>query len=221
MTDSGDGPEAIDIPPTRKHEALEPAPRESHLSLENATTFPDDGTLSRQLRTIDRRLGDIEQGVLFALLAIIVVTASLAALSDKLLHHQLGRWWFTVVRGGTFSIAIFGAAFATQQQGHLAMDLVSRKLPPRGRLVLLVALELLTIAVCVLLFRSGVHQRATVGTSGEALSIFGMHITDKDVVTTIPIGAALIIAHALLHMLIDADYLARGKQLPERARSTH
>ena len=211
-----------DIPPTRKHDSLEPAGRASRLSIDNIPTgFPDDGPLARQLRTIDRRLGEIEQGIIFVLLAIIVLTASAAALSDKLAHHQLGRWWFTVVRGGTFSVAIFGAAFATQQQGHLAMDLVSRKLPPRGRLVLAIALELLTIGACVLLFRSGVHQRAAVGNSGEALSIFGLHVTDTDVVTTFPIGAALIIAHAIIHMVIDADYLARGKQLPDRARMTH
>ena len=71
---------------------------------------------------------------MFVLLALVVIVASLAAIHDKLATDHLGRWWHTIVRGGTFAIAMFAAAFATQQQRHLAMDLVSRRLPPRGRL---------------------------------------------------------------------------------------
>jgi TRAP-type C4-dicarboxylate transport system permease small subunit len=183
--------------------------------------FPDDGALSANLRRIDHYVGLIEQGVLVALLAIVVLVASGSALSEKITGHQFGRWWYTTVRAGTFSIAMFGAVFATHQQRHLAMDLVSRRLPPRGRLVLGILLELLTIAIAALFFQSGFHQRDTVGSSGETLSLFGMHLTDKDVVTAIPIGAALIILHCLLHAAIEIDYLVRGKLLPERARSGH
>ena len=38
---------------------------------------------------------------------------------------------------------------------------------------------------------------------------------------TLPLGAGLIIFHTALHLVIDADYLARGKLPPERARSAH
>lgn len=194
----------------------EPPPRESHLSIDpEPSKFPDDGPVSANTRRIDHYLGLIEQGLLFALLAAVVLTAATAALSDKLLHHPLGRWWFTVVRGGTFSIAMFGAAFATHQQRHLAMDLISRRISPRGRLVLGMVLKLFTIFIAVLLFRSGMHQRDTVGGVGEEI------ISDKTVVTALPIGAALIILHSLLHLVIDIDYLVRGKLPPERARSGH
>jgi hypothetical protein len=37
----------------------------------------------------------------------------------------------------------------------------------------------------------------------------------------IPIGGALMIFHTLLHMIIDADYIARRKTPPERMRSGH
>jgi TRAP-type C4-dicarboxylate transport system permease small subunit len=213
----GDGtPEHADIPPTRKHDALEPAARESHLSLDNIPLrFPDDGPVSRQVRTIDGYLGMIEQGVLFALLAAVVLTAATAALSDKIAGHPIGRWWFTVVRGGTFAIAMFGAVYATHQQRHLAMDLISRRLPPKGKLLLGVILKLFTIAIAVLLFRSGLKQRDTVGGVVEEF------ISDKTVVTALPIGAALIILHSILHIAIDVDYLARGKTPPEKARTGH
>lgn len=183
--------------------------------------FPDDGVLAQLVRRIDQALGALEQGVVFALLALVVVVASCAALADKLAHHQLGRWWHYVVRGGTFSIAMFGAVFATFQQRHLAMDLVSRRMSRRGRLVLGLALKLFTIAICCLLFRSGLRQREAVGGT-ENLDVFGWFtIRDADIVTTMPIAAAMIIVHCVLHLIIDAEYLVRRKLPPERERSGH
>jgi len=119
------------------------------------------------------------------------------------------------VRGGTFTIALIGAVFATHQQRHLAMDLVSRRLTPRGRLVLGVVLKLFTIGISLLLFRSGLHQRETIGSSGDEF------VSDQTIVTALPLAAVLIIVHSVLHLVIDVDYLARGKTPPERARSGH
>ncbi len=186
-----------------------------------ATRLHDDDAAAFSIRAVDHYIGLLEQAVLVALLATVVLVAAGSALSDKLAHHQFGRWWYTTVRAATFSIAMMGAVFATQQQRHLAMDLVSKRLPPRGRLVLGLVLELLTIAIAVLFYRSGMHQRDTVGESEEPLSILGLHIIDQDVVTMIPIGAALIMVHCALHVAIGVDYLVRGKLPPERARSGH
>lgn len=177
--------------------------------------YPDDGPLSAWLRRLDRTMGSVEQGVLFLMLAAVVLTAAAAALTPALGFH-LGRWWFDVVRAGTFTLAMIGAVFASHQQRHLAMDLVSRRLPPRGRLILRVVLALFTIAIVGLLVRSGMHQIGAAGQGGD-----DQLISDEAIVTFIPIGAVLIIAHTLLHMVIDLDYLARGKTPPERARSGH
>jgi TRAP-type C4-dicarboxylate transport system permease small subunit len=180
-----------------------------------APIFPDDSTLSGGVRKVDHYIGIVEQVILFGLLAAVVLTAAGAALSDKLLHNPLGRWWFTVVRDGTFTIAMMGAVFATHQQRHLAMDLISRKIPPTARLALAIVLRLFTIYVAYLLYKSGMHQREHVGGTVKQF------IDDKTVVTMMPIGAALISLHCLLHIIIDADYLARGKQPPEKARTGH
>lgn len=160
-------------------------------------------------------MGFIEQGLLFGILAAVVLTAASAAISDKLLHDPMGRWWFTVVRGGTFCIAMLGAAFATHQQRHLAMDLISRRLTPRGRLILGIVLKLFTIAIAIVLFRSGQHQMEHVGGSDQEF------ISDKSIVAMLPIGASLIILHSILHIIIDVDYLGRGKTPPEKARTGH
>jgi TRAP-type C4-dicarboxylate transport system permease small subunit len=177
--------------------------------------FPDDDAVAYGTRAADRALGLIEQAFLFVLLIIIVCVASTAALSDKFAGHHIGRWWFTVVRGGTFTIALIGAVFATHQQRHLAMDLVSRRLSPRGRLILGVLLKLFTIGISLLLFRSGLHQRDTIGGNGDEF------VSDQTIVTALPLAAVLIIVHSVLHLVIDRDYLARGKRPPERARSGH
>jgi TRAP-type C4-dicarboxylate transport system permease small subunit len=113
---------------------------------------------------------------------------------------------------------MFAAAFTTQEQRHLAMDLVSRKLPPKGRLMLGLALKILTVAVCYYLYKSGRAQLGVVGT-GETLSVFGLHLNDVDVVSTISIAAVLISFHTIMHFIIDVDYLVRGVSPPERARA--
>lgn len=178
-------------------------------------SFPDDSALSGNVRKVDHYIGIAEQIILFGLLSAVVLTAAGAALSDKLFHAPFGRWWFTVVRDGTFTIAMMGAVFATHQQRHLAMDLVSRKIPPKARLGLAIVLRLFTILVAYLLYKSGMHQREHVGGTVKQF------IDDKTVVTMMPIGAALIALHCVLHIIIDADYLARGKMPPEKARTGH
>jgi TRAP-type C4-dicarboxylate transport system permease small subunit len=223
--DSAASPIEASVPPTRRHaaapRAAEPAPGPVALAAlaahpEDATAFPDDGSLSRRLRRADAALGVAEQAVLFALLGAVVLTAATAALSDRVLGFSLGRWWFDIVRGGTFSVAMIGAVFASHQQRHLSMDLVSRRLPPRGRLVLRVILAVFTMFVAALLVRSGLHQLGTVGEEG------GDHlISTRTIVMFMPIGAGLIILHTLLHMVIDLDYLARRKTPPARMRSGH
>lgn len=213
--DAGSGvPVEAAVPPTRRQPSVHPP--DAMTALAGEPQFPDDGPTARWLRGVDRALGTAEQGVLFALLAAVVVTAAAAALSDRVLRIPLGRWWFDIVRGGTFSLAMIGAVFASHQQRHLAMDLVSRRLPPRGRLVLRIVLAALTMFVAALLMRSGLHQLRIVGNEGS-----DRLISTHTIVTFLPVGAGLIILHTLLHMVIDLDYLVRGKTPPERMRSGH
>lgn len=211
---------ALGEPVTRRHHPepemdVGPSSRASQINMDAPVSFPDDGPLSANVRKVDNGVGMVEQGFLFLLLVAIVLTASAAALGDKLFDIHLGRWWFTVVRGGTFTIAMIAAAFATHQQRHLAMDLVSRRLTPRGRLFLGLLLKVFTIVIAAVLFRSGLHQRDHVGGVVEEF------VSDKTIVTMMPVGCALIILHSLLHIVIDIDYLVRGKLPPERARSGH
>lgn len=202
------------VPPTRRQSTagLAGAPA----APADRLRFPDDDTLSRWLRIADWGFGLAEQAALFVVLGAVVLTAAAAALSDRVLGVPLGRWWFDIVRGGTFAIAMLGAVFATHQRRHLAMDLVSRRLPARSRLVLRIALAVFTMFVVGLLRRSGLHQLDTLGSENA-----DHLISTRMIVWLLPLGASLIILHTWLHMVIDIDYLVRGKTPPERMRSGH
>jgi len=206
-------PEAVDVPPTRPSQlTIDPEP----------TKFPDDGPISSLVRKIDHYVGNIELGILLAIFVAVVAVASLSALSEHIGHHQIGLWWTWVVRKGTFAIALLGAAYATQQQRLLAMDLVSRKLTPRARLVLGIALKVSTAVLAGVLVYIGMYMHDHADhQAGPHLDLTLFTLTEKDALCVIPIGGALIVLHSLFHAIIEADYLVRGKLLPERARSGH
>jgi TRAP-type C4-dicarboxylate transport system permease small subunit len=226
-------PEAGDVPPTRKHDKLpesdaEPPVRESHVSLESIPdaralhgAYPDDGAVAETLRKVDYYVGIMEQTLLFVLLSAVVLVAAAAALSGRVFGHQIGRWWHYIVRNGTFTIAMFAAAFASHQQRHLAMDLVSRRLTPRGRLILGLILKAFVVVIALVLMKTGWALRGTFEGATENLDLGIFKINDADTVAGISVAAALIIFHSVLHAAIDVEYLVRGKLPPERARSGH
>ena len=194
----------------------EPPARASHLDLGGVLAYPDDGPLSRIVRRLDNRLGLAEQVVLVALLACVVLTAAGHALLDRFAHIQLS-FKDDVIRGGTFAMAMLGAAFASHQARHLSMDLVSRRLSARARLFLKVILALFVIGIVALFIRSGFHIIAQERTFKAEDHL----ISSVRIAYLIPLGGALIILHTILHTIIDVDYIVRRKTPPERMRSAH
>lgn len=234
-TPAGDGVphEDAEIPATRKQEALasvppggKPAapkvPESAHaapdapIDLRARPTFPDDGPLAKKVRRIDDLVGMGEQVVLVVMLSAVILTAAGNALLDRLFHHPL-PFKDDVIRSGTFAIAMIAGAFASHQSKHLSMDLISRRLSPRARLFLKLALSLFTIFVVVLLIRSGFHNIA----NEEQFAAEDKLLTRVRIAWLIPIGGAMIILHAVLHTIIDVEYIARRKTPPERMRSGH
>ena len=176
---------------------------------------PDDGDVARSLRKADNLLGTLEQALLFTVLAAVALTGTAQAISNKFFHHSF-PWSFLVIRDGVFAIAMIGAAFASHQERQLSMDLVSRRLRPRNRLFLRVGLGIATILVVVLFFRGGWHLTAR--TMDEQSPGF---IPEWLVAMMIPLGAGLIIVHVVNQIVIDMEYIVRGKLPPERERSAH
>lgn len=228
-TSGGDGEPASaedgEVPPTRKSTAQvdaelaeeEAKPRPSAMEiLHGPDAYPDDGPFAGKLRKVDHYAGLFEQVALFVVFGCVVFAGAAQAVSTKLLGKSL-LWSFDIVRAGTFMIALVGAAFASHQMRHLSMDVVSRFVSPRKRLALRVMLGLFTIFAALLLFRSGMRLYELVGAEGGHQGAIPMDL----VALMIPLGAGLIIFHTLLRILIDADYLRRGKLPPEKAPTGH
>lgn len=173
--------------------------------------FPDDGALVRELRKIDRVFGFAEQLALVSLLAMVVLTATLQTFAEKVLGTSY-LWSFEIIRGSVLGMAMIGAAFATYQQRNLAMDLISRRLAPRGRMVLRIILGLITMFIAGV-FTFGGYRLATVGIKADD------HLADILTAWAMPIGGALIIFHTLVQVVIEVDYLSRGKLTPDRERT--
>ena len=124
----------------------------------------------------------------------------------------------SVLAKSIFAIAMLGGAFASHQMKHLSMDLLSRRFSPRNRLFLRITLSLFVIFVLVLLIKSGfanIENEKQFAQGGDYL------ISRVKVAWLIPIGAMLMILHAVLHIIIDVDYIKRGVVPPERMRSGH
>jgi TRAP-type C4-dicarboxylate transport system permease small subunit len=195
----------------------EPPVRGSALELQGPLTYPDDGPFATRVRSFDTYLAKAEQVVLVAILAAVVLMGAGHALLEKLAHYHV-PYKDDVMRAGTFAIAMLGGAFATHQLKHLSMDLVSRRFSARNRLVLRVVLTLFMIGVLILAIRAGLHyidQEKTVPKQPGKL------LSTVQVGWIFPIATSLIIVHALVSIVLDVDYLRRGKLPPERMRSGH
>lgn len=216
-SDDGVVKQAADVPATRpSRAALEPPTRPSAMQLlADPEDFPDDGPVAASLRRIDSYVGQVEQLALFGLLLVIVGIGVIQAIATKAFNHSF-LWSFDAVRAGTFAIAMAGAAFASHQARHLSMDLVSRKVSGRTRQLLRIAMGLFTVFATALLFYSGYHL------TDRLWNEAGNHsIPPHLVALMIPVGCALIMFHTAMHLLIDVDYLRRGKLPPEKVPTGH
>jgi TRAP-type C4-dicarboxylate transport system permease small subunit len=184
---------------------------------DHPVAYPNDGPFAKAVRRFDTYLAKTEQVVLLAILAAVVVMGAGYALAEKLAHYHV-PYKDDVMRAGTFAIAMLGGAFATHQLKHLSMDLVSRRLSARSRLVLRIVLTLFMIGILLLAIRAGLHyiaQERTVPTQPGKL------FSTVQVAWLFPIATTLIIVHAAVSVALDVDYLRRGKVPPERMRSGH
>lgn len=210
-----------DVPATRQQSALavpaEPPTRPSELELRpGKIEYPDDGDFARTVRKIDSYLGMIEQGVLMFLFAALVVLTAGSAILEKAVNYRFHEK-DDVIRACTFALAMIGGAFASHQAKHLSLDLVTRKFSPRGRLLLRIGLGVFAAFILVLFVRAGLQNVEIEGRMAES----GKLLSDARLAWLIPVGAALMLVHTILHAVIDVDYAVRRKLPPAQQVSGH
>jgi TRAP-type C4-dicarboxylate transport system permease small subunit len=179
-----------------------------------AERFPDDPPVARLLRTGDTMLGLAEQVVLFAMLAFLVVVTVLWFLTEHFSSTPLEGASYDV-RYTCFLIAMIGGAFAAHHRRLLAMDFVSHFLPGRVKSwTRLVNTTFATVIAFVFfkyahrLYEAQTAERHTRGAHEHWMPEAGAN-------AAMMIGAELLLIHLFVQVVIDLDYLVRGKLPPE------
>lgn len=181
--------------------ATEPAPPDPAASPEPP--------LARTLRRLDEGVGEGERVLIAMLFASLVAVGFYRTFVD-LVWNERPLWAVEGIRVSVFAIAMMGAAFATHHKRNFSLDLLSKMFAPRGRAVLRVVLNLVAIAAALLLFYGGWLVKKTISVEKD------YELVPKWIIGWfIPIAAALIIVHLLLHTVIELAYLARGGTAPE------
>lgn len=164
---------------------------------------------ARRARQIDDMIGNVERVVITAVFAFLVSVGLYRTIAD-LLWNERPLWAVEGIRISVFAVAMLGAAFATHHKRNFNLDLIGKLFGPRGRSILRVVLNLIAIGAATLLFYGGWLVKETISKEKE------YELVPKWIIGWfIPIAAALIIVHLLLHIAIEIFYLATGKVAPE------
>ncbi len=164
----------------------------------------------RGLRRFNQALSTTELGLLIAVLALLVVVGSFAALFE-LLGKAPGLWPKELVKYSVFFIAMFGAALASSRQQLIAMDIVGRFAPARARAWIRAVTNLFASVISVVLLVRAVDVSKVEMKSNVPYEIISPGIGSW----ILPVGLGLIATHLALHVLVDLSYLLRGRVAPE------
>jgi TRAP-type C4-dicarboxylate transport system permease small subunit len=168
------------------------------------------------LGRIDAALGKAELMVVSISLVLLVAVAVYQFIAVNLLN-QRADWTDELIRYSVFFTAMSAAALAAQQKKMMAIDVVPRLLSPRTRAYSRILIALFVAFACYLLFQGGMMNRDEMAKLTE-----NYHIIDPTLgVLALPIGAALIGVHFLIHAVIEINYLAQGRTPPEPRPVVH
>jgi TRAP-type C4-dicarboxylate transport system permease small subunit len=163
----------------------------------------------RWLRAVDKGLARIEEMFLAAALVVLIFLATYQAYKRNY-APPAPYWTDELIRYAVFAIGLLGAALATQSERLINVDLFTRVMTKRGRLIAKVLTAVFTIYMAWWFVKGGLHVRRI----NQELHESGEVIAPATAILALPIGAALIGLHLTLHSLIDLYYLVTGKEAP-------
>ena len=151
------------------------------------------GQQKRGLARILRVIEDWIPGYLLGLTAVIM-TADVVARYG--FNHPI-RGASEVALLAMIWLVYLSAAGVSRRGAHIALDMVSDRLSSRGRAILDIVVELLTLAVLGTLLYAGFLYFAT----GRFTVLPATGISKGFVTLAIPLSAALMIAHSITHLI--------------------
>jgi len=172
--------------------------------------FRHDPPVAKLARKIDNAVGLGEQVLLFSLLMFLVVVSVLWFITEHLMSKPLENASYDV-RYTCFLIAMVGGAFACHHRRLLAMDFVSHFLPRRIKSWIRLTHTIFAAFIAGVFFKYGLYIYET--TSKERGAWHWMPAKAGN--AAMALGAGLLLFHLVMQVVIDVDYLARGKTPPE------
>jgi TRAP-type C4-dicarboxylate transport system permease small subunit len=166
--------------------------------------------LSRAVTRFDEALGQGER-VLLALVFAQLVLIGLYRTGMEQIFNKRPPWSIELVRLSAFSIGMFGAAFAAQSQRNFGLDLVSALFSAKVKAYVRVLTNLATLFAAGLLFYGGTLVREALKKEKAHYEIVPTWVTGY----FIPAAATLIAIHVICHLIVEIDFLRRGKIAPE------
>jgi TRAP-type C4-dicarboxylate transport system permease small subunit len=120
-------------------------------------------------------------------------------------------WVNGALRHSVFFIGFLGAAFATHAGKHIRVDAVTRNLGGRVRMCVRLVTTLLPLVVCAVCILKGwqFHEAEQ-----PDIAQLDEVIDSKVGSLAIPFGFGLIFVHMLVHLAVDASWVASGKEPP-------
>jgi TRAP-type C4-dicarboxylate transport system permease small subunit len=158
----------------------------------------------------DEALGQGERTLLAIVFAVLVLTGLYRTAVEQLFNER-PPWAIELVRVSAFAIGMFGAAYAAQSQRNFGLDLVSALFSAKTKAYVRVMTNIATLFAAGLLYYGG-------GLVQEALKKEKAHYELIPLWVTgwfIPAAAVLIGIHVICHLIVEVDFLRRGKLAPE------
>lgn len=177
--------------------------------MNETSSFAEDPPIARAVRAADNVLGRIEQVVLIALGLFLILVCLLWFVTEnfaaKPLEHASADVRYTV-----YLMAMVGGAYATHHRRLLSMDLLNRIATGKVQAWLRIATTAFALLITAIFFWYSLDLY--LDTRDERMIEHWMPgFAAKGAMM---IGAALIGLHLVAQLVIDLDYLVRGKTPP-------
>jgi TRAP-type C4-dicarboxylate transport system permease small subunit len=124
------------------------------------------------------------------------------------------EWADGALRHSVFVLGFLGAAYATFAARHIRIDAVTRLLAPRARLGARIVSSLACAALAVVLARAGYDFLLVCREEAGEVATQGQIFTSARGALVIIAGFGLLGFHFVVQAVIDAVYLASGREPP-------
>lgn len=166
--------------------------------------------LSRRVSGFDEALGQGERTLLAIVFTLLVLTGLYRTFMEQVFHTR-PPWSIELVRLSAFAIGMFGAAYAAQSQRNFGLDLVSALFSAKVKAYVRVLTNLATLFAAGLLYYGGTLVQEALKKEKQHYELIPQWVTGW----FIPSAAVLIGIHVICHLIVEIDFLRRGKIAPE------